>query len=182
MPDHRIDVASTAMRFGATFEARRYVMQQASLFVLAVVPLEIARRPGVEARYLIVEERDGTFYLPAGKVEQGENLVAAVVRETIEEAKQLIGVRGLLAVDHEVRGDRLRLRFVFVGYPGVVLPTKTEPDEHSRSAAYMTHAEIAKLPLRHPEVLDLIDAYESGRALMPTGAYDFGQRAASAAC
>lgn len=146
-------------------------MQQASLFVLAVVPFDLTRGP--QARYLVIEERDGTFYLPAGKVEPGENLVAAVVRETIEEAKQLIGVLGLLAVDHADRGDRLKLRFVFAGYRGVVLPTKTEPDHHSRGAAYLTRAEIATLPLRHREVLDFIDAFESGRALMPTGAYDF---------
>ena len=84
----------------------------ASMFVLAVVPFHPTESP---RRYLVVEERDGTFYLPAGKVERGENLVAAVVRETIEEAKQLIGVLGLLAVDHEFRPDKLRLRFVFVG-------------------------------------------------------------------
>jgi ADP-ribose pyrophosphatase YjhB (NUDIX family) len=143
---------------------------ETSMFVLAVVPFHPNETP---ARYLVIEERDGTFYLPAGRVEPGENLVAAVVRETIEEAKQLIGVLGLLAVDHEARSDRLRLRFVFVGYRGVVLPTKAEPDRHSRGAAYLTRAEIAKLPLRHPEVLTLIDAYESGRPLMPTGAYDF---------
>ncbi len=143
---------------------------KASLFVLAVVPFHPVEKP---ARYLVVEERDGTFYLPAGRVEAGENLVAAVVRETIEEAKQLIGVLGLLAVDHEVKPDSLRMRFVFVGYRGVVLPTKTEPDHHSRGAAYMTRAEIARLPLRHEEVLTHIDAYESGRPLMPTGAYEF---------
>ncbi len=43
--------------------------------------------------------------------------------------------------------------------------------EHARAFAVLA-AEIAKLPLRHREVLTLIDAYESGRALMPTGAYD----------
>ncbi len=145
-------------------------MQQASLFVLAVVPFHPKERP---ARYLVIEERDGTFYLPAGRVEPGENLVAAVVRETIEEANQLIGVLGLLAIDHDViTPQKLRLRFVFVGYRGVDIPPKDRADEHSRGAAYRTRAEIAKLPLRHVEVLSLIDAYESGRALMPTGAYD----------
>ncbi len=153
-------------------------MKAASLFVLAVVPFEFTRGPrgrggSSPARYLVVEERDGTFYLPAGKVEPGENLVAAVVRETIEEAKQLVGVLGLLAVDHVDTGDRLKLRFVFACYRGVVLPTKSEPDHHSRGAAYLTRAEIARLPLRHPEVLHFIDAYESERALMPTGAYEF---------
>jgi len=141
---------------------------KASLFVLAVVPFE--------EKYLVVEERDGTFYLPAGRVEPGENLVAAVVRETIEEANQLIGLRGILAIDHDLVAPgaegRFRMRFVFVGYRGVMLPTKSEPDRHSRGAAYKTRAEIARLPLRHPEVLDFIEAYESGRALLPTGAYD----------
>lgn len=138
---------------------------QSSFFVLAVVPFE--------GRYLVVQERDGTFYLPAGRVEPGENLVAAIVRETIEEAKQLVGVLGLLAIDHDlITPTHQRMRFVFVCYRGVLLPTKSDPDQHSRGAAYMTRAEIAKLPLRHPEVISLIDAYESGRALMPTGAYD----------
>ncbi len=138
---------------------------QASLFVLAVVPFE--------NQFLVVEERDGTFYLPAGKVEPGENLVAAVVRETIEEANQLIGILGLLGIDHDVMAaERFRMRFVFVGYRGVLLPTKAVPDHHSRGASYKTRAEIAKLPLRHPEVLDWIDVYESGRPLLPTKAYD----------
>jgi ADP-ribose pyrophosphatase YjhB (NUDIX family) len=138
---------------------------QSTFFVLAVVPFE--------DRYLVVQERDGTFYLPAGRVEPGENLVAAVVRETIEEAKQLVGVLGLLAIDHDlITPTQQRMRFVFVCYRGVNLPTKSEADHHSRGAAYMTRAEIVKLPLRHPEVLSLIDAYETGRPLMPTGAYD----------
>jgi 8-oxo-dGTP pyrophosphatase MutT (NUDIX family) len=144
-----------------------------SMFVLAVVPFHYPHPTEEPSRYLVIQERDGSFYLPAGRVEPGENLVAAVVRETIEEAKQLIGVLGLLAVDHELYADRVRLRFVFVGYRGVVLPTKSEPDHHSLGAAYLTRAEISKLRLRHPEVLSLIDAYESGQPLMPTKAYGF---------
>lgn len=144
---------------------------ETSFFVLAVVPY--APRPkDAPARYLVVQERDGTFYLPAGRVERGENLVAAVVRETIEEAKQLVGVLGILAIDHDIAPHAAKMRFVFSCYRGVVLPTKSEPDEHSRGAAYLTRAEIAALPLRHPEVLTFIDAHESGRPLLPTGAYD----------
>ena len=142
---------------------------QGSLFVLAVVPFHPNERP---ARYLIVQERDGSHYLPAGKVEPGENLVAAVVRETIEEAAQLIGVLGMLAIDHDILApDKFRMRFVFVGYRGVATPAKSVADHHSRGAAYLTRAEIEKLPLRHREVLDLIEAYESGRALLPTASY-----------
>jgi ADP-ribose pyrophosphatase YjhB (NUDIX family) len=159
------EVASTAIAIEHMIPGMK-----ASMFVLAVVPFHPVESP---ARYLVVEERDGTFYLPAGRVERGENLVAAVVRETIEEAKQLIGVLGMLAMDHEVRADTLRLRFVFAGYRGLDAPVKREADHHSRGAAYMTREQIARLPLRHPEVLTFIDAYESRRSLMPTGAYDF---------
>ena len=134
-----------------------------SLFVLAVVPFDPNERP---ARYLVVEERDGTFYLPAGKVEPGENLVAAIVRETIEEAQQLVGVLGLLG-DHGVN----RMRFVWSCQRAVANAPKSIADHHSRGAAYLTRAQIAERPLRHPEVLDWIDVFESGRALLPTAAY-----------
>ena len=135
-----------------------------SLFVLGVVPFDPNERP---MRYLVVEERDGTFYLPAGKVDPGENLVAAIVRETIEEAQQLVGVLGLLGFDHEPS----RMRFVWSCYRAVASAPKSIADHQSRGAAYLTRAQIAERPLRHPEVLDWIDVFESGRALLPTAAY-----------
>ena len=137
---------------------------QMSLFVLAVVPFHPDERP---ARYLVVQERDGTFYLPAGRFEPGENLIAAIVRETIEEAQQLVGVLGLLGFDHEPG----RMRFVWACYRAVASAPKSVADRHSRGAAYLTRDEIAGRPLRHPEVLDLLDAFESGRALLPTASY-----------
>lgn len=124
-------------------------------------------------RYLVVEERNGTWYLPAGRVEEGENLIAALVRETVEEAGQLIGVRGLLAIDHDWQAPppRSRLRFVFAGYRGVAMPPKNVADRHSRRAAYLTREQIAVLPLRHPEVLDWIVAYEAAGPLLPCSSY-----------
>lgn len=68
-------------------------MTPTTLVVLAIVEHE--------GRYLVVEERDGTFYLPAGRVEPGEDLVAAAVRETAEEAGMMIGLSGLLGFDHQ---------------------------------------------------------------------------------
>ncbi|MBX3230266.1 MAG: NUDIX domain-containing protein [Labilithrix sp.] len=127
--------------------------------VLVVVPNE--------GRYLVVEELDGTWYLPAGKVEPGENLIAAAVRETAEEAGIAIGLRGLLAIEHDPR----RFRFVFVGYPALNVPPKSRPDRHTRGAAWKTRAELAKMPLRHPEVLAWIERYEAATALLPCAAY-----------
>ena len=129
------------------------------LFALVVVPYE--------GRYLVVEERDGTFYLPAGRVEPGENLIAAAVRETMEEAGAMIGLRGFLGIDHAPE----KMRFVFVGYLALVQALKRTVDHHSRGARWATKAEIAELPLRHSEVLTWIDRYENAKAFMPCDAY-----------
>jgi phosphatase NudJ len=131
-----------------------------TLIVLVVVP-------DGAGRYLIVEERDGSFYLPAGRVDPGENLMAAAVRETSEEAGILVGLRGLLGFDHEIR----RMRFCFVGYAATNLAPKTQADHHSRGARWLTKAELARLPLRHHEVIDWIERYEAATALLPCGAY-----------
>lgn len=139
-------------------------MMPTHLIVLAVVVHQ--------DRYLVVEERDGSFYLPAGKVEPGENLVAAVVRETIEEAGVLVGLSGILGFDHEAIGGRARLRFVFVGWPATTQAPKSSADEHSRGALWATREEIGAMRLRHPEVLRWIDLQRSGRPLLPCVAYE----------
>jgi 8-oxo-dGTP pyrophosphatase MutT (NUDIX family) len=141
-------------------------MVPTTLVVLVVVP-----HPH-DDRYLIVEERDGTFYLPAGRVEPGENLLAAAVRETAEEAGVGIGLRGLLGFDHEETPGRRKLRFAFVGYVAIDAPPKSRPDGHSRGAAWRTKAGLATLPLRAPEVLTWIARYESGGPLLPCSAYE----------
>lgn len=131
-----------------------------TLVVLVVVP-------DGHGRYLIVEERDGTFYLPAGRVDKNENLMAAAVRETAEEAGVLIGLRGILGFDHEPK----RMRFCFVGYPATNLTPKSTSDHHSRGASWMTLAELRQKPLRHPEVVEWIEKYERSAALLPCIAY-----------
>ena len=140
-------------------------MSHIILVVLVVVPHD--------GKFLLVEERNGAFFLPAGKVEPGENLIAAAVRETAEEAGILIGLRGLLGFDHS-RSDEgnMKMRFAFVGYPAILGKPKRQPDHHSRGAGWFTQAEIQNLPLRHPEVLTWIERYERGTPLLPCAAYE----------
>lgn len=139
-------------------------MTTCTLVVLVIVPHD--------GRYLIVEERDGTFYLPAGRVEPGENLMAAAVRETAEEAGVLVGLSGLLGFDHECSPVHMRLRFAFVGQVALATAPKTTPDRHSRGARWLTRHELAALPLRHPEALTWIERYERGDPLLPCAAYE----------
>jgi phosphatase NudJ len=150
-------------------------MASTGLVVLVVVPHD--------GRYLVVQELDGTYYLPAGKVETGEDLIAAAVRETAEEAGVLIGLRGLLGFDHEWHeaSSRTRLRFVFVGYLGAETPPKSRPDKHTLRALWVTKGQLREMPLRHPEVLTWIERYEEARALLPCAAYEcYGMTSARA--
>lgn len=137
-----------------------------TLVVLTIVPYE--------GRYLLVEELDGSFYLPAGRVEPGESLVAAAIRETAEETGVAVRLRGLLGIDHRwLPGSppTQRLRFAFAGIPATSAPPKGVPDRHSRGASWFARDEIPQLPLRDPEVVDWIAQLESGRALLPCEAY-----------
>jgi phosphatase NudJ len=141
-------------------------MTPTTLVVLVVVPHE--------GRYLVVEERDGTFYLPAGRVEAGESLTAAAVRETAEEAGIAIGLRGLLGLDHEwwpVAPARAKLRFAFVGFPTHDTTPKTRSDEHSRGARWAHKDELRRMPLRNEEVITWIDRFERAGTLLPCDAY-----------
>jgi 8-oxo-dGTP pyrophosphatase MutT (NUDIX family) len=141
-------------------------MTLTTLVVLVVVPHE--------GRYLVVEERDGTFYLPAGRVEPGENLIAAAVRETAEEAGIMIGLRGIVGVDHEwspLAPPRAKLRFVFAGFPALLTSPKTRPDGHSRGARWVRKEELGGMPLRHPEVIAWIDRFERAETLLPCESY-----------
>ncbi|MEJ7730094.1 MAG: NUDIX domain-containing protein [Polyangiaceae bacterium] len=127
-----------------------------------------------EGRYLLVEELDGTFYLPAGRVEPGESLVAAAIRETAEEAGISIGLSGILGFDHRWFGGsppEARLRFAFAGFPATAGPPKTQLDEHTRGARWVDKAEVARLPLRDPEVVAWIERLERAPTLLPCSAY-----------
>ena len=140
-----------------------------NVFVLLVVPHPTAS----PRRYLVVEERDGTFYLPAGRVEHGESLVAAALRETLEEAGARVALVGMLGLDHRPTEAGSKLRFAFAARLVVDAPLKHVADEHGRSARWATVAELDTLPLRDDEVKTWITKLESGRTLLPVEAYEF---------
>jgi phosphatase NudJ len=142
------------------------MVAKASLFVLGVFTHR--------QRFLLVQERDGSWYLPAGKVEEGESLLRAVARETDEEAATQVSVQGLLGFDHSWAEDgRARLRFVFRGARVGTAGPKRQADRHSLQAAWLTRAEMASLRLRHPEVLTWVDRCLAGAVVWPTAAYEW---------
>lgn len=116
-------------------------------------------------RYLLVRERKfgQTWYLPAGRVDPGEDVRAAARRETLEETGIEVELDGLLAVEHlpAPQGEAARLRFWFTAHPrDPAAQPKSQPDEESLEARWVGVKELADYPLRAPEArqwLELVD-------------------------
>ena len=122
-----------------------------------------------QGRFLLVEEHiDGRAVLnqPAGHLEEGENLLAAVVRETLEETAWEFrpeALVGLYRWRHPDKGSTY-LRFTFSGSctshdPGRPLDTDIE------RALWLTPGEIRgrEPDLRSPMVLRSIEDYLAGQ-------------------
>jgi len=130
-------------------------------FVLAVV------RRG--AQFLLVHERKHgqLWYLPAGRVEPGEDFITAAKRETLEEAGIPIEVDGIVRLEHSPSPHGTRVRLIISAAPVDDTPPKTEPDEESLGAGWFTLEEMRSLPLRGPDVLEIFSYVEGGGFIAP---------------
>ena len=122
-------------------------------------------------RFLVVEERINrrwVFNQPAGHVERGETLLAAVVREAREETAWRFTAQFLLGVYlwQPPRGRRPTLRFAFTG--AVSDHDASQPlDRGILATHWLTPRELLarRARLRSPLVLRCIDDYLLGRRL-----------------
>ncbi|XP_061871845.1 8-oxo-dGDP phosphatase NUDT18 [Colius striatus] len=111
-----------------------------------------------EDRVLLVQEAKpecrGRWYLPAGRMEPGESIVAAMRREVKEESGLECEPLTLLAL--EERGPAW-IRFAFLARPtGGTLKTLEEADTESLQATWWA-GDLSALPLRAPDILPLLD-------------------------
>ncbi|CAN5866394.1 NUDIX hydrolase [soil metagenome] len=120
-------------------------------------------------RFLLVQERrhGQPWYLPAGRVEPGESIDVAALRETLEEAGIPIQLVGIIRVEHSPRREGARLRVVFLAEPLDNTPPKETADEESLGAAWVSLEELANLPLRGEEVHKLLEYVASGGPVYP---------------
>ncbi|MCX4243305.1 NUDIX hydrolase [Paraliomyxa miuraensis] len=121
-------------------------------------------------RFLLVHERKhgGGWYLPAGRVEPGETIEQAAVRETLEEAGIPIAIDGILRIEHSPRADgHARMRVIFHAHPADDTPPKSAPDEESLEAGWFLLEELESLSLRGSEVLGLLHDVERGAPVHP---------------
>ncbi|MBX3651866.1 MAG: NUDIX hydrolase [Burkholderiales bacterium] len=124
----------------------------------------------VESRgnFLLVEEQaeDGIRYnQPAGHLEEGESLLEAVVRETLEESAHRFTPTGLVGVyQYRKPGSAITyLRFAFAGE--VSAPEDRPLDTGILRALWMPVADIRACRERHrsPLLMQCVDDYIAGR-------------------
>ena len=120
-------------------------------------------------RFLVTQEKKygSTWSIPGGRVEPGESLAAAAVREVLEETGVPIKLDGVLRVEHSPGDGSARVRVIFVGTPLDDTPPKTVADDESLGAAYLTLDEIRALPLRGAELRVLLETVADGCQVFP---------------
>jgi 8-oxo-dGTP pyrophosphatase MutT (NUDIX family) len=138
-----------------------------------------------DGRFLVVEERAARRIVinqPAGHLEHGENLIEAVIRETLEETGCLLraeAVTGIYLWRHPAM-DRTFLRVAFTGSVDGPDPSR-RLDRCIVRTAWMTREQLASRPqaLRSPLVLRCVDDYLAGarHPLSLLTALDLGQDA-----
>lgn len=119
-------------------------------------------------RFLLVQERESgrtVLNQPAGHLEDGESLIAAVIRETLEETGwhfQPDAIIGLYRWRHPAKGVTY-LRVTFAG-AGLSHEADRPLDEAIEDTLWMSVGEIRGLPemLRSPLVLKSIEDYLAG--------------------
>jgi 8-oxo-dGTP pyrophosphatase MutT (NUDIX family) len=124
-----------------------------------------------DGRFLLVEERIGGHHVlnqPAGRVEPAESLLAAVVRETLEETAWHFEPEWLLGVYpwRAHLSQRSSLRFAFTGRVHAHEPAR-RLDAPVVAVHWLRREDLlsTQLSLRTPLVLRCIDDYVAGRRL-----------------
>lgn len=131
--------------------------------------LTVAAIVARDDRFLIVEERiNGQLVLnqPAGHVEEGESILAACIRETLEESAWCFTPRHLVGTYlwRTPRSGRTTLRFAFCGEVSDYDP-KRRLDRGIVATHWLTRAQLANQSqrLRGPLVMRCIDDYLAGQ-------------------
>lgn len=121
-----------------------------------------------DGRFLLVEEQteDGIrLNQPAGHLDEGESLLAAVVREAFEESAYTIEPSHLIGVYRwrEPKQGRTYLRFAFAAQVVTHVPAQAL-DTGIIRALWLDHAGVTAAAAQHrsPLVLRCIDDYRAG--------------------
>ena len=114
-------------------------------------------------RFLMVQEQryGGSWSIPGGRVEAGERLQHAAVREVLEESSVPVIIEGILRIEHAPSSTGSRVRVIFVG-----APIDDTPPE-SLQAQWLTLDEIRTRQLRGSDLIGLLEHVANGRQVYP---------------
>ena len=123
----------------------------------------------LDKKFLLVEEQTehgNRYNQPAGHLEDGESLIQAVIRETMEESAYEFTPKALLGIYHwkHQHNDTTYLRFAFIGSVGRHYPLQ-QLDDGIVQAVWMSIDEMrdkASL-MRSPQVLSCVEDYLAGK-------------------
>ena len=123
-----------------------------------------------DGKFLLVEEETEAglaFNQPAGHLEEGESLLDAVVRETLEETAYRFKPTHLIGVynwTHPTKEDTTYLRFAFAGELRG-FEANRPLDEGIVAARWLTLDEVKATQARHrsPLILRCIEDFQAGK-------------------
>jgi 8-oxo-dGTP pyrophosphatase MutT (NUDIX family) len=120
-------------------------------------------------RFLIVQQnKNNQWYLPGGRIAQGEELALSAAKQCLEETGIPVILDGIVRIQHTLRDDgKARVRVIYTAYPDSDLAPKSNADEHSVRAAWVTLDELEQMPLRGREVVDLFRYVAYGGVTYP---------------
>lgn len=143
---------------------------------IILVVLAIVEHAG---HFLLIEEAKepvrNTWNVPGGRVEPGESLTEALVREVREEAGIEVVPRDLIHLDQLSSGtadEPSRLRFVFRA-TARTLRLKDTPDEHSLRAQWVNRSDLTSLTMRNAMVTQMIELAATAPGALPLSAIGF---------
>ena len=128
-------------------------------------------------RFLLTQEKKygSTWSIPGGRVEPGESIPDAAVREVLEETGVPVRLDGVLRVEHSPDREGARVRVLYLGTPLDDTAPKEMADEESLGAAYLTLDEIRQRPLRGAELGALLESVVQGRQVFPLDVIGLGE-------
>eukprot|EP00345_Euplotes_harpa_P017962 CAMPEP_0168335122 /NCGR_PEP_ID=MMETSP0213-20121227/10708_1 /TAXON_ID=151035 /ORGANISM="Euplotes harpa, Strain FSP1.4" /LENGTH=117 /DNA_ID=CAMNT_0008339963 /DNA_START=127 /DNA_END=480 /DNA_ORIENTATION=+ len=112
-------------------------------------------------------------------MEKGETFQQAAIRETKEEAGVDVELKGVLRVEHTPCGKYYRMRVIFYAEPTEDSPPpKTQPDEESDEARWVSLDELIELKQKPPgwrgkELYNWAKYVEDGGAIYPMSVLAF---------
>lgn len=120
-------------------------------------------------QYLLIhEQKHGQlWYLPAGRVEPGEQLADAAIRETLEESGVPVRLTGVIRVEHTVHNFGARVRVLYLAEPISDVAPKSIPDEESLGAEWVRLRDLGLYALRGDDVREIFQYVDGGGTIYP---------------